>query len=182
MAAATAAIPVVPAQIAWDCLQSVPLNATAGIPWVQSLQPYINWQTTTSYLKNPPAGYLEPAVDVYGDLAAIISNLESGEVYTNEYDLEFAIYRMFQTTHDGHFRYTPTLIGGVVVFGRSIPLVSVSSDGSSLPKTYVYADVLLAASDSDFTPSAVTSVDGQDATAYLENWSQYGSLQDPDAL
>jgi hypothetical protein len=185
-AAATAspsvAVPIIPAQIAWDCLQSVPLNATAGVPWVQSLEPYINWQTTTSYLKNPPSGYLEPAVDVYGDLAAIVSNLQSGTVYTNEYHLEFAIYRLFQTTHDGHFRYTPTLIGGVFAFGRPIPLVSISSDGSSLPKPYVYADVLLANSDSTFVPSAITTVDGQDATAYLENWSQYGSLQDPDAL
>ena len=121
-------------------------------------------------------------MDVYGELAAIISNLQSGTVFSNEYDLEFAIYRLFQTTHDGHFRYTPTLIGGVFVFGRSIPLVSVSSDGSSLPKAYVYADVLLATSGSAFVPSAISTIDGQDATAYLENWSQYGSLQDPDAL
>jgi hypothetical protein len=149
---------------------------------VQSLEPYINWQTTTSYLKNPPHGYLEPAVDVYGELATIISNLQSGTVYTNEYDLEFAIYRMFQSAHDGHFRYTPSLIGGVFQFGRPIPLVSVSSDGACLPKAYVYADVLLATANNTFTPSAITAIDGEGATAYLENWSQCGSLQDPDAL
>jgi hypothetical protein len=153
-----------------------------GIPWVQSLEPYINWQTTTSYLKNPPPGYLQPAVDVYGELATIISNLQYGKVYTNEYDLEFAIYRMFQTAYDGHFKYVPSLVGGVFQFGRPIPLVSVSSDGASLPKAYVYADVLLAVVDNTFTPSAITAIDGEDATAYLENWSQYGVLQDPDAL
>ena len=121
-------------------------------------------------------------MDVYGELARIISNLQSGRVYTNEYDLEFAIYRMFQTTHDGHFRYTPSLIGGVFLFGRPIPLVSISLDGTSLPEAYVYTDVLLAIADNTFTPSAITAIDGEDATAYLENWSQYGSLQDPDAL
>lgn len=149
---------------------------------MQSLQPYINWQTTLSYLKNPPPGYLESAVDVNATVAAIISNLQSGSEYTNEYDLEFAIYRMFQTTHDGHFKYTPTLVGGVFAFGRPIPLVSVSSDGSSLPKAYVYADILRATSSSSFVPSAITAIDEQDATTYLENWAQYGSLQDPDAL
>jgi hypothetical protein len=46
----------------------------------------------------------------------------------------------------------------------------------------VYADVLLATADNTFMPSAITAIDGEDATAYLENWSQYGSLQDPDAL
>jgi hypothetical protein len=160
----------------------VPLNATAGVPWVQSLQPYINWQTTLSYLKHPPPGYVQPAVDVNATLASIIANLQSGTGFANEYDLEFAIYRMFQTTHDGHFRYTPTLVGGVFAFGRPVPLVSVSSDGSSLPKPYVYADILLATNNSGFVPSPVTAIDGQDATAYLENWAQCGSLQDPDAL
>jgi hypothetical protein len=133
-------------------------------------------------LKNPPPGYLEPAVDIHGELATIISNLQCGKVYTNEYDLEFAIYRMFQTAHDGHFRYTPTLVGGVFQFGRPIALVSVSPDGTSLPKVYVYADILLATANNTFAPSAITKIDGEDATTYLENWSQYGSLQDPDAL
>ena len=63
-----------------------------------------------------------------------------------------------------------------------MPFVSVSSDGSSLPQPYVYADILLATGDNRFVPSALTVIDEQDATAYLENWAQYGRLQDPDAL
>lgn len=149
---------------------------------MQSLQPYINWQTALSYLKHPPPGYLEPAGDVNATFASIIATLQSDTGFANEYDLEFAIYRMFQTTHDGHFRYTLTLVGGVFAFGRPVPLVSVSSDGSSLPQPYVYADILLATGDNRFVPSALTVIDGQDATAYLENWAQYGRLQDPDAL
>ncbi len=70
----------------------------------------MTWQTTTSYLKAPPPGYLEPAVDVYGELDNIVSNLAAG-TYSNEYALEWAIYRLLQTAHDGHSRYTPTLMG-----------------------------------------------------------------------
>jgi len=71
--------------------------------------------------------------------------------------------------------------GRIFAFGRPIPLVSVSLDGKALPQVFVYADVLLALG-GDFAPSAVIGIDGQEASIYLENWSQYGSLQDRDAL
>ena len=37
-------------------------------------------------------------------------------------------------------------------------------------------------SNMSFTPSELVEIDGQDSTEYLLNWSQYGSLQDRDAL
>ena len=91
MATDTAAVPTIPASIAWDCLQSVPLHADDAVPWLESLKPYINWQSTLAYLKDPPpSGYLEPGVDVYGELDAMISNINA---YAGEYDLEFAPLR-----------------------------------------------------------------------------------------
>ena len=110
----------------------------------------------------------------------LIAKAQAG-AYANEYDFEFDIYRLFQTTHDGHFRYTPNLVASIFTYGRTIPLVSVSSDGTSLPQIYVYADVL-AQSLNGTQASAVTQINGQDAAAYLETLSQFGSLQDPDAL
>lgn len=48
---------------------------------------------------------------------------------------------------------------------------------------YAYADVLTASfENATFTPSPVVEIDGQNATEFLLNWSQYGSLQDRDAL
>lgn len=68
-------------------------------------------------------------------------------------------------------------------FARPVPLVSVSSDGQELPKPYVYSDVLAESlSHATFKPSPICKINGQDAIAFLENWSQYGSLQDRDAL
>jgi hypothetical protein len=64
-----------------------------------------------------------------------------------------------------------------------VPLVSVSADGKELPKAYVYADVLAESfGNSTFTSSAISMINGQSAKDYLENWAQYGSLQDRDAL
>lgn len=180
-AATDSAVQKVPASVAWDCIQSVPLNATSGLILMDSIRPYLDWQTTLSYLKDPPSGYLEPAVDVLGEYASIVSKLQSGG-FANEYDFEFSLYELFQTTHDGHFRYLPSLVAGVFGFGRPLAMVSVSSDGEALPKPYVYADILLSVNDTSFVPSAVSQIDGEDSVTYLENWAQYGSLQDPDAL
>ncbi|KAI9689307.1 MAG: hypothetical protein M1822_009957 [Bathelium mastoideum] len=179
------ATPTVAAELAYDCLNSVPLHSDQASALLDSLYPYILWQTTTSYLKNPPAEYVEkiqPAVDVYAELSAIGTNITSG-AYQSEYEFGFNIYKVFQTTHDGHFVYVPDIVGSFFTFGRTIPLVSVSQDGVSLPKQYVYADVLQASlANSSYTPSAITEIDGQNSTEYLLNLSEVGSLQDRDAL
>ena len=180
VASAPAASATVPAELAYACQKSVPFNQDSAVPLLDSLRPYILWQTTTAYLRNPPEGYLEPAVDVYANLDRLVSNAQSG-TYANEYDFEFDLYELFQTTHDGHFRYTPNLVGAIFSYGRTIPLVSVSSDGQSLPEAYVYADIV-AQSMNGSQASAIKQIDDQDAASYLEDLSQFGSLQDPDAL
>lgn len=74
-------------------------------------------------------------------------------------------------------------MGTVFNYARPVPLVSVSSDGKELPKPYVYADVLAESlGNSSFTPSPITKINGQNSKDFLENWAQYGSLQDRDAL
>lgn len=52
-----------------------------------------------------------------------------------------------------------------------------------MPGVYLYSDVLTASyGNATFTPSPLVEIDGQNATEYLLVWSEYGSLQDPDAL
>jgi len=177
----TSFTPQVPARLAWACLNDVPLDSASAGPWLESLRPYWEWQSTTAYLKNPPDGYLEPAVDVWGEFESIVSRAASGS-FTNEYELEFALYQLTQKTHDGHFRYLPNMVGGIFGFGRPISLVSYSADGTATPKPYVYSDVVSFFVNGTAEPSAVTQINGQDAVEYLEDWAQYGSLQDPDAL
>lgn len=93
------------------------------------------------------------------------------------------MYRLYQRSHDGHFVYVPDVVGTVFNWARPVPLVSVSTDGKKLPKAYVYADVLVESfGNASFTSSPIAKINGEDATAFLENWAQYGSLQDRDAL
>lgn len=39
------ATPTVAAQLAHDCLNSVPLNKTAAIELVDAMEPYLEWQS-----------------------------------------------------------------------------------------------------------------------------------------
>ncbi|EUC42279.1 hypothetical protein COCMIDRAFT_103941 [Bipolaris oryzae ATCC 44560] len=181
----TAAVPTVPAQLAYDCLTSVPFNQSAALALVDGVVPYFRWQSNTVWLKDPPKEYAEkvqPGVDIWGGLDKIREKVVKSS-YDNEYEFGFELYRLLQTTHDGHFVYVPDILGTVFNFARPVPLVSASSDGKELPKAYVYADVLAESfGNATFKASPITKINGQNAQEYLENWAQYGSLQDRDAL
>ncbi|KAL9620338.1 MAG: hypothetical protein Q9160_005137 [Pyrenula sp. 1 TL-2023] len=179
------ATPTIPAELAHDCITSVPLHATEATELLDSILPYVQWQSTLSYLKAPPAEYVEKIqgpVDIYGEIAAIRDRVTSG-AYQSEYEFGFALYRVFQTAHDGHFAYSPDVVSGVFTFGRPVILVSASPDGQAVPEIYVYTDVLASSlGNATYNYSTVTSINGQDAIEYLLDWSQNGNLQDRDAL
>ena len=58
----------------------------------------------------------------------IYDNAKAGS-YANEYAFGFDLYEMFHVTHDGHFVYYPDSVTLIFSFGRTVPLVSVSTDG-----------------------------------------------------
>ncbi|KAF9701200.1 hypothetical protein EKO04_000420 [Ascochyta lentis] len=181
----TVAKQIVPAGLAWDCINSVPFNATSGKLLIDSLKPYIEWQSTLTVLKNPPAEYVEkvqPAVDIMGGLDQIASDIDAGK-FNNEYDFGWALYTLIQSAHDGHFTYVPDSVGGIFQWGRNVPLVSVSEDGEQLPAVFAFEDVLgLQYKNISYTPSAVVKIDNTETTEFLQALSQLGSLQDRDAL
>lgn len=177
--------PSVPAKLAYDCLTSVPLNVSSALKLTESLKPYIEWQSTLAYLKDPPSEYaskVQDPVDVLAGLETIKSNVQGGK-YSSEYQFGFELYTLFQSTHDGHFVFVPDSVGSVFSWSRPLPIVSVSEDGKKIPGIFAYEDVIgLHYHNISYTPSAIALVDGEDAAAYLENLSQAGSLQDRDAL
>ena len=154
------ATPTVDAQLAYDCLNSVPLRQPQASSLLDAILPYLEWQTgknqaipfeiiiglniskDTSYLKAPPSGYLEPAVDLPAVFGAIESKLKNGS-YSNEYQYQADLFRTFNLAKDGHFRFFADILTGVLRFSRNVGLVSVSLDGSEIPQVYVHGTLWL---------------------------------------
>jgi hypothetical protein len=89
VATQSAAVPTVPAQLAYDCITSVPFNQSAALALVDGVKPYFKWQSNTVFLKDPPKEYAEkvqPAVDIWGELADIRKKVV-GKKYKNEFEV-----------------------------------------------------------------------------------------------
>jgi hypothetical protein len=89
VATQSAAVPTVPAQLAYECITSVPFNQSAALALVDGVKPYFKWQSNTVFLKDPPKEYAEkvqPAVDIWGELADIRKKVV-GKKYKNEFEV-----------------------------------------------------------------------------------------------
>ena len=93
-AAATVKTPIVPAKLAYDCITSVPFNSTAATELLDSIRPYLDWQSTVDYIREPPAEYAEKIqepYDFYGEFERIYEKAKS-DGYANEYEFGFDLY------------------------------------------------------------------------------------------
>jgi hypothetical protein len=88
----------VPGQLAYDCLKSIPINDTAALELVRTVRPYLNFQSTLAFLKNPTREYatkIQPPVDLMGDLDRISYKIQGGE-YESEYDVCFQLEYQYE--------------------------------------------------------------------------------------
>ncbi|KAL2063874.1 hypothetical protein VTL71DRAFT_4368 [Oculimacula yallundae] len=155
--------PLVPAQLGYDCLQSVPLHKTEALAFVDSLLPYMEWQSSLADIKSPPADYAYPGVDVTKKVANIKHKLQHNK-YTNEYSYMLDIYKTVVSAHDALFDVKPDILYAALTFIRpqNLALVSYSQDGLQLPKIYVRDDVKAT------SQSAVKFINGVRASQYID--------------
>ncbi|KAH7351211.1 hypothetical protein BKA65DRAFT_605684 [Rhexocercosporidium sp. MPI-PUGE-AT-0058] len=166
----------------YDCLLSAPLNPTAATALIESILPYIEWQSSSSYLKSPPPGYQFPSVDIFARLYAILDNIKTG-VYNNEHAFQTDLLLMFQSVHDGHFRFSPDLLSRALVFRRPIQVVSISLDGLEVPRVYLRDTIdSYVKRNSTTMPSPVVKVNGENVDTFMMKLAEVGFLQDKDGL
>lgn len=136
-------------------------------------------------VKEPPAEYAEKVqrpYDFWAEWDRVYATAKT-DSYDNEYHFGHDLYAAFQRVHDGHFGFYPDSAASVFSWRRRTALVSVSLDGTTIPDVYVYEDILdTVGGNSSYAPSPLVLINGRDSTEYLYEWSQHGSLQDPDAL
>lgn len=118
------------------CLQSVPNKPAEAQELVRSVKAYVSWQSTLAYLKNPPASYGLPAVDIMGGLDAIAANASAGQ-FQSEYAFQESMVLLMAQAHDGHFGYRPDAFKAFTFRNDLLAdIVSVSADGKQMPKLY----------------------------------------------
>ncbi|KAI0204075.1 hypothetical protein F4808DRAFT_414695 [Astrocystis sublimbata] len=164
---AATATPIVKASIAHECLNSVPIHKKEALRYIESMKPYVEWQSDTVFKKNPPADYFYPPHDIWGVIEELKADI-TADKYKSEYAWQQDLYvKLFGPAHDGHFVSYPDVLTNALEFQRALALVSVSDkpDGSA-PEIKVYSDVV----SSPGTASVVEKINGKDAEKFLSEW------------
>ncbi|KAI1772769.1 hypothetical protein F4818DRAFT_139009 [Hypoxylon cercidicola] len=172
--------PTIEASVAYDCLNSVPIDKDGALKFINEMEPYVEWQSDTAFKKNPPADYFYPPTDLIATIASVKADIEADK-YPNEYAWQADIYkRLFGPAHDGHFVVYPDALSAAVEWQRPFALVSISEEGpdGSAPVIKVYDDVVSGVE----TASVVSLINGVDAATFIGEWIyQASGNQDADA-
>lgn len=150
------------AEIAFDCLNSVPVDVQGNSDLIDELKNVWQFQSEHTWLKNPGEDWEYGPLDIDAELDKIKSNLGS---YPSEYAVQLAIQNITVRTGNFHFNYVPDILG-VFQFLRQFNIASISSDGRSLPKLYWYEDVQALADGRDDV-SEFSEINGQDPYDFL---------------
>ena len=155
---------------AYDCLVTAPFNATVASGLVSYYKDFLQLQSTLAYLKDPPPSYQQPSIDVLASLDALEAQVQVG-TFKTEYEFEVALQTLLYATHDAHVSLSAGILS-IFTFGSPLRIVSVSSNGIDLPKIYVPDDLIeVAQNNVTWRPSAISSINGQDATKYLTQFA-----------
>lgn len=135
----------VPAAAAQACLKSVPIDATENKALLDELLLYLSWQSNIKYILDPPDSYTEESVDIEAKINDVYNKLDNG-TYDNEYDFQFDVWAALTEAYDFHL-YFQSDIMSLFKFMRGnwdntelFDIVSLSSDGTELPKLYNYCE------------------------------------------
>jgi hypothetical protein len=118
----------------YTCLTSVPFNTTSALKFLDYYNETLQFQSTLAYLKDPPASYKQPAVDVFARIAKIRRNATEG-LYKNQYEFEAAVQRLVYDMHDGHVDLASGILS-VFSFASPWSITSASKDGIATPQLY----------------------------------------------
>jgi hypothetical protein len=170
--------PVVDSELAYACLKSMPFKSQDASTTVDEIKKMIQFQSTISYLKDPPQGWPNEAVDLVAGLDDIKSKIND---YSNEFDFETDIAALMVKAHDGHLAWNGMASSGAFRWRRSsnIALISASRDGSEVPKIWAIQD--FNGTDGAYDPSPITQIDGKDAVQFLNEEANLNAYHDPDA-
>ncbi|KAK5941457.1 hypothetical protein PMZ80_006736 [Knufia obscura] len=181
---------VIPANVTYDCISSIPVQKDYSQRILESLRAWIELESQLECLRKPSKGYLWDSINVLAELDRITNNLTE---YTSQYAFEVDLITLGLHFHDFH-----TMIKGGIntivqwdrgrQWDRGIPLVSVSSDGFEDPRVYLFSDVaeidtnhnLALVPSSGISP--VQTINGLPVQQFLQTQQLVAYSHDPDTM
>ena len=122
-------------------------------------------------MKTPPSTYQQPAIDVLAGLEQIQKDITDGK-FTNQYAFEATLQNLVYSAHDAHLQLESGILAAFTYLSP-YSIVALSEDGVQIPKVYVTDDI---DSSSEFTPSAIKTINGQDVTTYLKEFAAANAI------
>ncbi|KAK8127353.1 Peptidase S41 family protein [Apiospora sp. TS-2023a] len=157
------------------CLSSVPFYSDPALRFLDYYNTTLQFQSTLAFLKTPPGGYQQPAVDVVDILHRIETNVTAG-YYQNQYEFEVDLQKSVLAIHDAHV-YLNIGVTTPFVYGSPYSISSVSIDGKEPPKAYLTDDIQQAQHDGwTWTPSPISQINGKDVVEYLTDFASLNSI------
>lgn len=95
----------------------------------------MQFESDIEILKNPPSGYKMPPTDLLGGLDKIEKKAITGG-YKSQYEFDTALDTLLRSAYEGHLSLDLCSLS-IFIFKTNVSLVSVSSDGISLPEVYI---------------------------------------------
>lgn len=181
-----AAVAILPANITYACLTSVPVQKNFSTRLVKGVRAWFEFQSDVDYIANPPSGSLWQPTDTLGYLDVIANDI-SNDMYENQYDVEVDLFTFALHFHDFHTIILPGLFGAGR-FDRNLTLVSYSKDGIDMPKVFIAHEVFEVTSAgldvrSDIEEvSPIASINGFPVQDFLQTQSLVAFSHDPDAM
>ncbi|KAF2471234.1 uncharacterized protein BDR25DRAFT_313845 [Lindgomyces ingoldianus] len=169
----------VPASVAYSCLQSVPVDVEGDLKQIKELKNFIEFQTNLNYVKDGIKTHNEEPIDVRGSLDEIAADIQKGS-YKSDYEVQLDLHRLFLSVGDNHFNWLSDILTVLPFVRAGGVLVSLSQDYTSLPDVFLNSDLAMAAK-FNYTPSPIKTVNGKNATEYLNEIASQANYHDADA-
>lgn len=167
----------------------MPFNAAVATRFIKYYNTTIQFQSTLAYLRDPPEGYQQPAIDVLAGLQQIQHNIDDGK-YKNQYAFEAEVQALVYSMHDMH----ADLSSGVLsAFSFASPryIVSASVDGKSDPEIFLWGmslnneavkytnesadDIYKRLSGETYRLNPIATINGRDVVEYLTEFAALNS-------
>jgi Peptidase family S41 len=170
----------------------VPFNAAVATRFIEYYNTTLLFQSTLAFLKNPPQGYQQPAVDVLAGLQQIQDNVTAGH-YRNQYSFEADLQLLVYSMHDDHVALTSGILSAFS-FASPYAITAASPDGKQAPRVYITGkfphavphdclrltdktlDDIIDSQKQSWQPSPIVSINGEDVVSYLTLFAALNSM------